>query len=179
MTGSLARHGILHGRELAYDTEINSTKCFVLLLAVMDWAKPKAELLAQRLESERELKFTGSDETDSEGCRLDTRGFKSARKVLDDVVLAQIIHYQNRAQYATKRDLRSGKRGDRFQHPQLHLRLTEDQQEYWAWAVTPSGFVFGVAAQAGNPVEWKYAGKSPPVGPIAADDWRQDDIDPN
>jgi hypothetical protein len=37
-TGQLTRHGILHGRELGYDTKINSTKVFVLLLAVIEWA---------------------------------------------------------------------------------------------------------------------------------------------
>ena len=34
-TGELRRHGVLHGRELGYDTLKNSTKAFVALLAVM------------------------------------------------------------------------------------------------------------------------------------------------
>ncbi len=33
--GKLSRHGVLHGRELGYDTLINSTKAFVLLNAVV------------------------------------------------------------------------------------------------------------------------------------------------
>lgn len=40
-TGSLSRHGILHGRELAYDTRTNSAKSFALLQAVVEWAEPR------------------------------------------------------------------------------------------------------------------------------------------
>ncbi|ALE04631.1 hypothetical protein AL755_03120 (plasmid) [Arthrobacter sp. ERGS1:01] len=34
--GSLSRHGILHGRELAYDTEVVSTKALVLVLSLAE-----------------------------------------------------------------------------------------------------------------------------------------------
>jgi hypothetical protein len=39
-TGVLSRHGILHGRELAYDTIVTSAKCWSLLDAVVEWALP-------------------------------------------------------------------------------------------------------------------------------------------
>jgi hypothetical protein len=42
VTGKLSRHGILHGRELRYDTEMNSTKVLVLLAAVIEWAQAEA-----------------------------------------------------------------------------------------------------------------------------------------
>jgi len=42
-TGGISRHGVVHGRELGYDTLINSTKCFVLLLAVIEWAGSRIE----------------------------------------------------------------------------------------------------------------------------------------
>jgi hypothetical protein len=35
VAGKLSRHGILHGRDLRYDTEMNSTKVLVLLAAVI------------------------------------------------------------------------------------------------------------------------------------------------
>jgi hypothetical protein len=36
VTGSDNRHGVMHGRELRYDTRANSTKAFVLLAAVVE-----------------------------------------------------------------------------------------------------------------------------------------------
>jgi hypothetical protein len=47
-TGGASRHGILHGRELGYDTQMNSTKVLVLLLAVIEWAAPRAKGIAER-----------------------------------------------------------------------------------------------------------------------------------
>lgn len=38
-SGRTSRHGIMHGRELGYDTVVNSTKCLALLLAVTEWAR--------------------------------------------------------------------------------------------------------------------------------------------
>jgi hypothetical protein len=38
----------MHGRQLAYGTEVNSTKAFALLSGVIDWLKPKAALLTER-----------------------------------------------------------------------------------------------------------------------------------
>lgn len=53
-TGGASRHGILHGRELGYDTKTNSTKALVLLLAVIEWAAPRAKEIAERRREERE-----------------------------------------------------------------------------------------------------------------------------
>lgn len=44
-TGELLRHGILHGRELAYDTHVNSTKAWAALFAIIDGVKKRAEVL--------------------------------------------------------------------------------------------------------------------------------------
>jgi hypothetical protein len=43
------RHGILHGRELAYDNELVSTKCFFILFAIRPWA-----LKCQQVEFDRQ-----------------------------------------------------------------------------------------------------------------------------
>lgn len=43
------RHGILHGRELAYDNELVSTKCFFMLFALRPWA-----LKCQQVEFEKQ-----------------------------------------------------------------------------------------------------------------------------
>jgi len=43
------RHGILHGRELAYDNKLVSTKCFFILFALRPWA-----LKCQQVEFDRQ-----------------------------------------------------------------------------------------------------------------------------
>ncbi|WP_205473943.1 hypothetical protein [Nocardioides sp. SYSU D00038] len=40
--GSLSRHGVLHGRELAYDTRVNSAKTWSVLEALVDWSESRA-----------------------------------------------------------------------------------------------------------------------------------------
>ncbi len=46
------RHGILHGRELAYDNELVSTKCFFMLFALRPWA-----LKCQQVEFNRQAGY--------------------------------------------------------------------------------------------------------------------------
>jgi hypothetical protein len=46
-SGAFLRGPIMHGRELAFASETNSTKAFALLAAVIEWLKPKAAALVQ------------------------------------------------------------------------------------------------------------------------------------
>lgn len=47
--GSLSQHGVAHGRELAYDTRVNSAKYWSVLDALVQWARPLAQQEAARL----------------------------------------------------------------------------------------------------------------------------------
>ena len=93
-TGAASRHGILHGRELGYDTKTNSTKALVLLLAVIEWAVPRAREIAERRKTEREARWAGSNELDERGARLDRRGFSEMRAELRTVHIRQIAEYR-------------------------------------------------------------------------------------
>ena len=42
--GVLSRHGVLHGRELGYDTKVNSVKAFVALIAILEWLQAAAQV---------------------------------------------------------------------------------------------------------------------------------------
>lgn len=173
-TGKLSRHGILHGRELGYDTLTNSTKAFVLLLAVIDWAQPKARDLAERLEREREERYAGSQETNEEGRRLDTRGFKEARDSLHWLNTIQMGQWRNHGRYGGDLEaMAPGTLGDSKLHGKesIHLVVSEDGREFRAWRSTPSGFCFGIAGRDGPPNEWRYAGMGPPPSDLAADEW--------
>lgn len=39
---TLSRHAVMHGRSVAYDTLENSTKAFVVLLGLLEWATAHA-----------------------------------------------------------------------------------------------------------------------------------------
>ena len=174
-TGSLSRHGILHGRELGYDTKANSTKVFVLLLAVIEWAQPRARTLAERKDREREEAHAGSDETDDLGRRLDTRGFEDAKASLRWLSAAQMGQWRHHGRYRAELDeIAPGSLGEERLRgmAQIHLAVTSGGREFKAWRVTPSGFCFGIAGRDGPPNEWYYSGPVAPPESLEAGDWR-------
>lgn len=80
--GSLSRHGVLHGRELAYDTRVNSAKTWSVLDALVEWALPRAREVVQVRKAERQAKNTGSQALDTCGRRVDNREFSETREAL-------------------------------------------------------------------------------------------------
>jgi hypothetical protein len=176
-TGALSRHGILHGRELGYDTKLNSTKVFVLLVAIIEWAHPRARARAERLEREREARYAGSQETDEEGRRLDRRGFEEARESLRWLATVQTVWFQREGVYSADLDeLQPGDLGDNALRGKasITLKTSEDQREFLAWRKAIADFYFGVAGKDGS--EWLYAGPAPPQGGLGFGvDWRPSD----
>lgn len=71
--GSLSRHAVLHGRELAYDTQVNSAKTWSVLDAVVHWALPQSRALADARRAERQAANAGSQAIDGRGRRVDDR----------------------------------------------------------------------------------------------------------
>jgi hypothetical protein len=171
-TGSFFRHAILHGQELGYDTEANSTKIWTALFAVVDAMKPRAKRLNERLKQELEARYTGSNEVDEEGRRLDRRGFEEAQSLLWDVNAYQYGHYERTGSYtADRRDL--DRAGWLKKQPHVELRTSNDCHEYWAWVETPTGIVFAVANRNGQHGMWQYQGETSPEGGVSSGaDWR-------
>lgn len=56
MSGAFQRHPIMHGTQLAFGTEANSTKAFALLAGVIDWLKPKAAVLTEQWQTAYEAR---------------------------------------------------------------------------------------------------------------------------
>lgn len=80
--GSLSRHGVAHGRELAYDTRVNSAETWSVLSALVAWALPKArELVAQR-KAGRHTQSAGNSPVGATGKRVDDREFLETRDIL-------------------------------------------------------------------------------------------------
>jgi hypothetical protein len=180
VTGKLTRHGILHGRELRYDTRMNSTKALVLLAAVIEWAQANAGEKVERLRREREARYAGSDATDQQGRRLDRRGFNEVKAALFALGNGETVLFQRHGRYTSNT---TGPLAawlpELPDSSGLVVDTSVDGQQFWAWGVTPTGFCFGIAGRDGAHDKWFYAGPNPPEGGLdSGADWRHTATDP-
>jgi hypothetical protein len=172
--GELRRHGILHGRELGYDTLRNSTKVFVALLSVIEWAQPLAVAKAKVLIREEEERHAGSKARDEFGRRLDRRGFEEAQNTLMKLAQYQFGHFKRRGAYETRLEDLDKPEGLPAVEG-LVLDTSADRQRYRAWMTTETGVVFGIAGTEGSFEGWKYVGESvPPPDVLGSGSWRHD-----
>jgi len=176
--GELVRHGILHGRELAFDTDVNSTKAWVGLLALANGVKKRADALGRDAEKARERRHAGSKEVDESGQRLDRRGFAEAKTFLLELSGLQLGFHRRSGRYAVTQAILDPT-GVLLRGRDFELRAREDGQEYWAWKEAPAGMVFGIAGRDGEWAVWQYQGEEPPPGGIDSEaDWRHTATDP-
>ena len=106
---------------------------------------------------------------DEWGRRRDRRGFDEAKKTLLDVQLYQHGHFVHRARYAPDRAALDAWQ-PRLKDANFELRASDDGQEFWAWAETASGVVFGLAMRGGEYTSWLYVDDEPPAGGIDGDE---------
>ncbi len=172
--GSLSRHGILHGRELAYDTKVISAKCWSLLDAVVEWALPLVASVAQQTVDERRAARAGSAETNARGQRLDDREFIETRETLRWTSTVQLGQHRNHGRFHP--DVVNGwlkakdfvKRGLPEDHG-VTSQVSDDGQVWWAWRATASGWVLGIAHTVVGDgfAEYLYAGpEAPTASPV-------------
>lgn len=173
--GSANRHGVMHGRELAYDTAVNSTKCFVLLLAVWEWANRVFQIEADRRKAVRYQSHAGSDGVDERGWRYDRRGFTETRLALKNLDLAQRSYRDRMNRYGTLDDLRSDVVAKLLYKEEGPEVVVQSSADHWsAWSQSESGWVFAIAntPEAGP---WHYDDQTPPAAPPPGSGWRLDD----
>jgi len=170
--GSHSRHGVAHGRELAYDTRVNSAKVWSVMDAFVEWAMPKARDLVAARRAERQAENAGSEETDVEERRVDDREFAETRDMLRVLQTAAMGWYRRGGVF--RDDLVGGvyrlddftKRGLPAEHG-MQSRVSPDGQEVMYWRATVSGWVLGLAVTAQSDAfgEHLYGGSQPPAGP--------------
>lgn len=169
-TGSLSRHGVAHGRELAYDTRVNSAKYWSVLDALVQWARPLAQQEAERLRRESESEAAGSDGTDEDGRRLDNREFRETKAMLRKLLTSAMGSHASKGQL--RRDLVGGVyTGKDFAkaglpaNPKIYTRVSSDGKTIWFWRETISGWFLGAALALTDKGfdEWLYAGPSAPL----------------
>jgi hypothetical protein len=164
--GSLSRHGTLHGRDLGYDTRINSVKAFVLLQALVDWAQPRVRATVEARQAAREAELAGSDEVDDAGRRLDRREFVPTRDSLRWLAICQMGAYGNTGRYDENRLTIVESSFTRKGLPAAHgieMHVRPDGQAWWAWRRTVSGWCLGIGAVGPNPSQWFYDADVPPA----------------
>src|SRR5665648_90006 len=148
--GSLSRHGILHGRELAYDTRVNSAKTWSVMDAVVHWALPHSRALADSRRAARQSANAGTQGTDEQGRRVDDREFAETRDVLRLLGTSAMGWHRQRGQFRedlvgevytskdfTKRRLPAD--------PGIKTLLSADRQVVAYWRATASDWVLGLA----------------------------------
>ena len=183
-TGRLVRHGIMHGRELGYDTLLNSTKALVFLIAIVELSQPRARALSDARRQADFEKWAGSEELDESGARRDRRGFDHAMTCLHNVSTRMMAEYHRTKRYpaAPLRDLFPGEVGDGLvDHARTTLIVDPSCESYYAYHKTPTGFFLGMAAAEEPTLEHRFAGPAAPKGGIGHDDWRSvvDEIPPD
>lgn len=174
--GALNRHAVLHGRELAYDTHLNSLKTFVLLLAVWEWASRKLAKEAERRKMDRYLQHANSDAVDENGWRMDRRGFSATRDALRQLVIAQGSFAQRNGHSGTLTDLQKDIVSRTLVKEPDSLTLQLDEfGSWWAWRRSESGWVFAIGGLPGDDRIFYTDGESPPLGPPPGAPWRTTD----
>lgn len=172
VTGRLLRHGIMHGRELGYGTLRNSTLALVVLRMVIVRMQLAADTILAMEAHEWREQIRGSTERDEFGHRLDTEGFAEAQRCLWFISIWQHGHYDEHGRYGDSvDDIAMGRPlHDVFGHGQT--RCTDDGQRFWAWAAatTEAPYYFGLSCRDGERFDWRYAGDTPPAGPVATAD---------
>lgn len=168
--GSLSRHAVLHGRELAYDTQVNSAKTWSVLDAVVHWALPQSRALADARRAERQAANAGSQAIDGRGRRVDDREVAETRDALRVLQGSAMGWHRQRGRF--RDDLVDGiygaadftKRGLPAEHG-VATHVREDGQAVAYWRATPSGWVLGVALawDGEHFIEYLYAGAGTPA----------------
>jgi hypothetical protein len=185
-SGDVGRHTVMHGREVAYDTLANSTKCFVALFTLIEWGQAIAEARAAAEAEERVRRHTGDTGVDESGRRLDRRSFDEAKQLLIHAHALQGAYYRKHRRYTPDRQaLDPGHTLDDFERmdgaPCLRAELcvADEGQQHHVWVRSVTGFVLGLADRDGDWVRWTYAGEHPPEGGIdSGTDWRHPATDP-
>ncbi|CAN5909238.1 hypothetical protein BH23ACT10_BH23ACT10_20600 [soil metagenome] len=133
-TGKLTRHGILHGRELGYDTKLNSTKALVLLAAIVEWAQANRREKVEELRRQHEARYAGSNATDHDGRRLDRRGFNEAKAALHALGTGEAVLFERHGRYS---DDPKGELGIPWilnlpEGSELAVNRSTDGRQFWA-----------------------------------------------
>ena len=118
-------------------------------------------------EEERLRRYSGSQELDDGGRRLDRREFAETIDALHWLATCHMGWHRNGSRY--RRDMLRVLGDDFTRHglPResgITLHVAQDGQSWYAWRRTVTGWCFAIGAAGPPPDQWTYDGPEPPKG---------------
>ena len=118
-------------------------------------------------EVERLRRYSGSQELDDEGRRLDRREFTGTIDALRWLATCQMGWHRRCGRYRC--DLLKFLNDDIVgyglpRESDIRLHVAEDGQLWYAWRRTVTGWCFAIGAAGPPPDQWRYDGPGPPKG---------------
>lgn len=121
-----------------------------------------------KCEKEQQLVlYSGSQQVDGEGCRLDRREFEETKQALLWLATCQSGWYRTCGNYRDDILSMLEDKFIRYGLPREHgirLHVTNDGNSWYAWRRTVSGWCFAIGAAIPPPDQWQYDGPVPPKG---------------
>jgi len=162
----------LHAFTGPWQQKIAAAPSFAAARAVVDDFRQSRKDAARAAaeEQQRIERYTGSDETDAQGRRLDRREFRETTGALRWLAICQMGWYQHEDRGGQYRaDLLEVFADDLTRQglpPESGISLTvsEDGQAWYAWRRTVTGWCFAIGAAGPPPDQWEYDGAEPPSG---------------
>ncbi len=168
----LSRHGVAHGRDLSYGTEVSYCKALVLVRSTAEWGLRQVNERKERERQERELKFEGSDERDRHGVRMDKRGFFEARDRLRRLHMMQLATRNTHGRFADLNGLVGLSAWlDDAQLEHIELTVADDGSWWYAWTQSTRGYYFAIGS-TGDTESCHYEGEHPPAAPPPSTLWQ-------
>ncbi|MXY90257.1 MAG: hypothetical protein F4Y89_06920 [Gammaproteobacteria bacterium] len=126
----------------------------------------KCKQQTQKNQKERLRRYTGSQEVDEEGRRLDRREFTETIDALGWLATCQMGWYRNLDRYRDDllKILDDFTRQGLPKESGITLYVAEDGQSWYAWRRTVTGWCFAIGASGPPPNRWEYDGQNPPNG---------------
>lgn len=183
MHGLVSRHGVMHGRDLAYPSRENSTKTIVLVVALAEYWPPAARRSSVTHRRQHETEVAGATTLDELGRLVDDREIPEVRRAAYDIAAA----YGNAILMAAQHvfDLETEIAAASQRHGLDPDRFTRDRDRtgwWWAYRV-PARQVLGYASRPSTSTErrwpdvWRWDAQDSPSSPPwqSPQGWRPDD----
>ena len=188
--GLVSRHGVMHGKDLSYATQVNSTKTLVLLGALIEHLENRAEERARKWRRERDIARSKLSGVDEHGRLRDCRGLEEL--YMFRVGLHSWVEGEHASGTGPGRTALQAKAQQLLEHGGLQVHsfsVLELQNDRLAWIFrTPSGHHLGAAANWADPrtdpwnaAQWTWDGPdAPSAGPwITSEGWSEPLSTPN
>jgi hypothetical protein len=184
--GLASRHGVMHGRDLAYATRINSTKSIVLVVALAEYFPRLADKKGAELRQAHEAEVAGSKGVDDRGRIIDDRELPEVHRFARDFDFAYansiLVPDVGPFDVDHQVDVIANRYG---LEPEEFTRSGDGKGCWWHYSL-PAGQVLGFATRPStrsgrlHPDIWRWDAPTIPAEPpwSSASGWQTDEDQP-